>query len=323
MGQTAARHGTVGAAGLACAFAGASLWGLSFVVPLFMTGISAWDVSLGRYLVFGTTGAAFILRARASGRVLTGKQWGKAFVFAATGYYGCYTAMVMAIEAGGAALPTLVMGLTPVSVAVASNLRTREASFLSLAGPLACIGAGLVLVNLARHSQGLGGGNLAVCMAASVAALAMLTYYLVANIEFLIRNPKLSPLTWANATGCALLVFALAALGARMAVAGGFPWEGTPTGAVQYGVCCLILGLAVSWLGGVLWNKANALLPPTLAGQCIVFWPLSGIIYAYVLQRAFPGAREILGMSLVFAGVVWGIRAAGKGSRLGRAAEKK
>jgi drug/metabolite transporter (DMT)-like permease len=247
--------------------------------------------------------------------VLTGRQWATAFVFAATGYYGCYTAMVMAIEAGGAALPTLVMGLTPVSVAVVSNLRTRETSFLSLAGPLVCIGAGLALVNLARHSQGLGGGNLMVCMAASVVALAMLTYYLVANIEFLIRNPGLSPLTWANATGCALLVFALAALGVRLLIGGGLPWEGTPTSATQYAVCCLILGLAVSWLGGVLWNRANALLPPTLAGQCIVFWPLSGIVYAYVLQGAFPGVRETLGMAMVFAGVVWGIKAAGRRGR--------
>jgi len=302
---------SVDSLGLGYAFGGASLWGLSFVVPLFMTGISAWDVSLGRYLVFGTIGAAFMLRARASGVVLNRRQWGTAFLFAVTGFYGCYTALVMAIEAGGAALPTLVMGLIPVSVAVVGNLRTRELPFLKLAGPLACIGCGLTLVNLARHSQGLGGGNLVACMVASLAALAMLTHYLVANIEFLIKNPGLSPVTWANATGAALLVFALVGLGARLAIGGGLPWEGTPTSASRYVACCLVLGLAVSWLGGVLWNKANAALPPTLAGQCIVFWPLSGIIYAYALKGEFPGMWELSGMILVFAGVVWGIRAAG------------
>lgn len=296
--------------GLACAAGGASLWGLSFVVPLLMPGVSAWDVSLGRYLTFGAIGSVFVARARAAGFTLTARQWGSAFLFAITGYYGCYTALVTAIDLSGPALATLVMGLTPVSVAVAGNLRTREVPFVRLLPPIAVMGAGLALVNLARHGVGFEARNLVWGMLAAILALALLTHYLVANILFLKRNPQVTPLAWANATGCALMAFAACALGVRLLRGGGPPWAGTPTSAVGYAAGSLVLGLGVSWLGGALWNKANARLPATVAGQCIVFWPVSGIVYACLIQRELPGVWEVAGMALVFTGVLWGLKAA-------------
>ena len=207
-----ARRGRISPAGLACAAGGASLWGLSFVVPLFMPGISAWDVSLGRYLVFGTLGTFFVLRAKLAGFTLTRSQWIKAFIFAATGYYGCYTALVFAIDLTGPALPTLVMGLTPVSVAVVANLRTREVPFTRMLPSLGVLAAGLLLVNLARHGQGLAADNLWWGMFASLLAQGSLTYYLVANILFLQQNPHIKPLAWANVTGAVLMAFSVCAL---------------------------------------------------------------------------------------------------------------
>ncbi len=301
---------TAHATALACAIAGASLWGLSFVVPLFMPGVSPWDVSLGRYLVFGAFSAGIVSLGSNRARKLNGRQWAKAFVFAATGYYGCYTALVYAIDLSGPALPTLIMGLTPVSVAFFSNLRTRDIPFSRIALPVALLGAGLLAVNLARHGQGLDARNLWLGTAASVAALGLLTYYLVANILFLKHNPGVTPLAWANATGCALMVFALAALGVRLLQGNGWPWHATQTVVYGYIVGSLVLGLAVSWLGGVLWNHGIARLPASVAGQCIVFWPLSGIVYGCLYQGKPPGGWETLGMAMVFAGVFWGIRAA-------------
>ena len=306
--------GRIDPLGLACAAGGASLWGLSFVVPLFMPGISAWDVSLGRYLVFGTLGTLFVLRAKLTGFTLTRSQWIKAFIFAATGYYGCYTALVCAIDLTGPALPTLVMGLTPVSVAVVANLRTREVPFARMLPSLGVMAAGLLLVNLARHGQGLAADNLWWGMFASLLAQGLLTYYLVANILFLKQNPHVKPLAWANVTGAVLMVFSACALLVRIVLHGGeLPWQGTDTTALGYAAGSLVLGVGVSWLGGSLWNKANAILPASVAGQCIVFWPVSGMVYACMVKGELPGVWELLGMVMVFTGVVWGLKAARPG----------
>lgn len=309
------RHGgpqrRITPAGLAFAVSGASLWGLSFVVPVFMPGVSPWDVSLGRYLCFGCIGFSLMLRSRAMGRGLTLKQWGSAFVLAGVGYYFCYTTLVYAIERAGPALPTLVMGLAPLTVALAANLRTREVPMRRLALPLAVSCAGLALVNMSRHAEGLGLTGMEDGLIYSFLALASLTANLVGNIVFLRQNPEVTPLAWTNATGSALLAFSVAALVIRLAVLGGEPpWTGTAVTPAAYLTGCLVLGFGVSWLGGVFWNKANASLPAAAAGQCIVFWPISGIVYACLINRALPGPWEAIGMAMVFAGVVWGLKSA-------------
>jgi len=112
--------------------------------------------------------------------------------------------------------------------------------------------------------------------------------------------------------GTVLLGMALAALCVRLLLGLGLPWEGTPTTPAGYFTGCLVLGVGASWLGGVLWNRANATLPAALVGQCIVFWPLSGILFASILQRTWPRPAEAAGMALVFAGILWGLKASRK-----------
>ncbi len=301
-------------AGLACAMAGACLWGMSFVIPAMLPGISPWDISLGRYLVYGLLGGTVLLRQYATGLRLPSTDWGYALLFAVTGYYGCYTALVYAIEAVGPALPTLVMGLTPMTVAMAGNLRTREVPFRRLLPPLAAIGLGLAAVNLSRHGQALSTNNLGAGLAYSLLALGLLTWYLIANMLFLKKRPGMSPLVWSNALGTVLLGLSALALCARLLTGQGLPWEGpgeaAGTTAGGYLAGCLTLGVGASWLGGVLWNRANATLPAALMGQCIVFWPLSGILFAYMLRGALPQPAEAAGMALVFAGILWGLKSA-------------
>lgn len=302
------------AVGLACAAGGTGLWGLSFVVPVFLPGISPWDVSLGRYLIFGCIGLVGMRGLAASGERLTRDDWTMAVLLAVTGYYGCYTLMVYAVNLCGPALPTLVMGLTPITVALAGALRSAEGGLARLTGPLLSVGLGLLAVNLSRHGQGLSGVNLGAGLAYSVTALAMLTYYLVANLLFLKRHPRISPLAWANAVGFVLLWMSLAALGVRLVLQSGWPWQGAPTSAWTYFAAITVLGVGASWVGGLLWNKANTLLPASLAGQCIVFWPVSGVALACLVERSLPSPVEAAGMAAVFAGVWWGVRVSSSAS---------
>ena len=309
------RSSRSGFAGFLCALGATGLWGLSFVIPLFLPGVSPWDISLGRYLIFGMVGTLFIARSRVAGVTLTLPQWGWAFVFAATGYYGTYVAMVYAISLSGPALLTLVMGLTPMCVAVIGNMRSREVAFSAFLVPLFLSAAGLALANLSRHGEGLSMRHLGLGLTASFTGLALMSFYLVANIFFLKNNPRIKPLLWANAVGAAAMAFALLALAVKLLLGGGLPWQGTQTSATAFWTGTALLGIGISWFGGVLWNRANALLSPAVAGQCVVFWPISGIIYACILDKKFPAAWEAAGILMVFAGVLWGLAAIAAGSR--------
>lgn len=294
---------------LACAVGSTALWGVSYVTPLVMPGISPWDISLGRYLVYGLIGAFLLVRLGKTGPRLTAREWGYAVLFAFTGYYGCYTAMVYAQVTAGVALSALIMGLCPVCVAIVGNIRSREVPARRLVGPLLVIGLGLAGVNLARHGQSLSTEHLAAGLGYGLLALGFLTYFLVANMLFLRSRPHITPLFWSNVVGASLLGFALAAGAVRLAVDQSLPWENTATSPAAYLLFSLVLGIGPSWLGAVLWNRAVAALPASLVGQCVVFSPMTGILYACILERTWPSPAEAAGMALVFAGVLWGLKA--------------
>ena len=285
------------------------LWGLSFVIPVLLPGVTAFDISLGRYLIYGLLGTLLFLRQNRSRPRLRRKDLGHALLFAVTGYYGCYTALVWAIDLIGPAVPTLIMGLTPVSVALVGNLRCRDLPLSRLIVPLALIGGGLALANLARSGAGTTGRDVGAGLALSILALAFMTHFLVANLLFLKARPHVSPVAWANAIGASVLAISVVALALRPALFATTLTQALGPSPARYALGCAVIGLGSSWLGAVLWNRANALLPAAVAGQCIVCWPVSGIIFAYIVQRRRPGPLEITGIVLVFAGIALGLRA--------------
>ena len=69
------------------------------------------------------------------------------------------------------------------------------------------------------------------------------------------------------------------------------------------------IGLLASWLGTLCWNEASQRLPPTLAGQLIVFETLSALAYAFVLRGQCAAAETLAGVVLLVAGVMWALRA--------------
>ena len=71
---------------------------------------------------------------------------------------------------------------------------------------------------------------------------------------------------------------------------------------------CILLGLAASWLGTLLWNRASHLLPAALVGQLIVFETLAALLYAFLWYGRWPGMAESAGIALLIAGVLGGVR---------------
>lgn len=308
-------------AGLSAAFGAGLLWGLVFVTPLILGDYPGFALAIGRYLAFGLLALGLAWFDRRTLAQLSRADWLEALKLALVGNLLYYASLASAIQLAGGPMPTLIIGTLPVVIAVCANLieRRRAAStdavpWRRLALPLAVILAGLLTVHGDARATGdradyLLGIGLALC------ALACWTWYPIRNSRWLRgRGPGLSR-AWASAQGMATLPLALgaaagyAALETMGALPGaGFAWPLGPRPAAFIGMM-LLLGLAASWLGTLLWNRASHLLPAALVGQLIVFETLAALLYAFLWYRRWPTPAEAVGIALLTGGVLLGVRA--------------
>ena len=306
------------------ALAAGLLWGLVFVGPLLLPEYPAALQSFGRYLAFGLIALPLAWLDRRALRELTRADWIEALKLSLVGNVVYYLFLASAIQRAGGPLPTMIIGTLPVVIAVTSNLLAqREGSteqplaWAQLMPALLLIGAGIACVNQveiahlrADANADLGAYALGALLA--VGAVVCWTWYPIRNARWLRAHPDRNPRGWATAQGLATLP--LAAVGYA-----GF-WAFTtlrgddfamPFGprAQDFVLLMLTIGLLASWLGTLCWNEASQRVPPALAGQLIVFETLSALAYAFVLRKTLPPALTLLGIALLVAGVLWGLRA--------------
>lgn len=306
--------------GVGAALGAGLLWGLVFLMPMVLGDYPAVVLAFGRYLAFGVLALGLAWFDRTALARLHRDDWIEAFKLALIGNLLYYSTLAAAIQLAGGPVPTLIIGTLPVVIAISANLLERKAQgggvpWRRLLLPLLGISAGLAAV----HHGPSGGGHagqegmryLAGVLLA-VVALACWTWYPIRNSRWLRARPAGMSRAWATAQGLATLPLALLAAclyAVWQHVAGqqGFVWPFGPRPAAFLG-WMLLIGLAASWLGTLLWNKASHLLPAALAGQLIVFETLAALLYAFVWYQRWPAPAEWLGIGLLVAGVSLGVR---------------
>lgn len=318
------------ATGTGFALAAGLMWGLVFVVPLLLPQYPALLLSPARYLAFGLIALPLAWLDRRALGALTRADWREALALSAVGNLLYYLFLAAAIQRAGAPLPTMIIGTLPVVIAVVANLRSRRSTAAAaardstlpwsrLAPSLALIAAGIALVNhaelgrlRAEAAPDMSGYVLGALLA--LVAVACWTWYPIRNAEWLRAHADRSPRTWATAQGVATLP--LAALG----YAAFWLWQmvGAPGAAalpmpfgpqpLRFVGLMFAVGLLASWLGTLCWNEASQRLPPTIAGQLIVFETLSALAYAFVLRGHWPATPTLAGIVLLVAGVLWALR---------------
>lgn len=313
-------------AGLLAALGAGLLWGLVFVVPLILPEYPGVVLAFGRYLAFGLLAVGLAWIDRHALARLSRADWIEAGKLALVGNLLYYTALASAIQLAGAPVPTLMIGTLPVVIAICANVaggdgrHGERVPWRRLLGPLSVILAGLLVVqwgpggHAAQGAQAGGGVQYASGLLLAGCAVAAWTWYPIRNASWLrAREPGLAR-AWATAQGLATLPLAvLAALAFaawQTAIAGGegrFDWPLGPRPAAFVGMM-LLVGLAASWLGTLLWNRASHLLPPALAGQLIVFETLAALFYAFIWYGRWPTPGEAAGIVLLVSGVVLGVR---------------
>lgn len=298
--------------GILCGLSANLIWGLAFLIPVLLPDSDSVALALGRYVVFGVLSAGILVARRGSGVYGLGwPVWGTALAFAFAGHLGYYFFLVQGIIHAGAPITTAIIATLPVSVALTGNWIRKEVQFSSLLVPLGFIVVGLILINLMEvdWTSAMGsrsGWNWVLGIASALAALFLWTYYAVANAGFLRKHPEIKSSTWSTMMGLCALALSLVALPVAVGA-----------GAVQFGgvdkifplvLGALVLGVLVSWVGTVLWNRASGSVPISIAGQITVVQTIAGLIYVFAWSRRMPPPLEVLGITLLVSGVLLAIQ---------------
>nr|WP_298681846.1 DMT family transporter [uncultured Dongia sp.] len=287
-----------------------ALWALAFIVPLMVPAASALDITFGRYFAYGI--CSLFLLWRFGGVRFSRADWLLAAGFAIFGNLLYYALLVAGIRLSGAGLAVPIIGLLPVTVALAGNWRERAIPWRQLGLPLLAVFIGLMLVNLSRGGSFGGESKTSLLgLLCLIAPVVMWTWYAVANAAFLKRRRDISASAWASAIGVATLALTLALFPLHLIFGEGatsIPHLFATGDVFLVAFWSTVLGLGASWGAAVLFNAASTRLPVALTGQLIVFETIFGVAYVFLAEGRPPAPVELVGFALSILGIWLSIR---------------
>ena len=284
------------------------IWGLAFPIPVLLHGWNAVTVTAGRYIAYGLASAVlFALGGRPLHRLAAGHWW-TALVFAVTGNVGYYLLLVIGIVTVGAPATDLVIGCIPIVLALVGNWVAPAYAWRRIVLPVVLVSIGLVLVNTLEisGSRAYNPAPVAVKIAGLIAAfgaVAIWSWYALANARFLADHADVSPAGWSTVVGVATGAVTIVAIPLAWAT-GQLAPSNSDDGLIRLIIGAAILGVVVSWAGTWLWNAASSRLPPALAGLLINVETVSGFAYVYAARWQWPPAGQFIGFGLVIAGLL-------------------
>ncbi|HSB96747.1 MAG TPA: DMT family transporter [Spongiibacteraceae bacterium] len=290
--------------GIACGMGAGILWGLVFIAPELAREFGPLQLSVGRYLCYGLIAAVMIApRWHALVRRISRQQWLSLIGLAFTGNTLYYILLVSAVQNGGVAMTSLVIGFLPVVITIIGSRERNAVPLRKLASSLLFCVAGVVCIGW-QALVGLGAGLLSdqvfglVC---AVGALVSWTAFAVGNVRCLTKLQHISAHDWNSliglVTGAQSIVLIPLAIIFETTQHGSDAW--LRFGAVSVGVAVL-----ASIFGNVLWNQMSRRLPLTLVGQMILFETLFALLYGFLWEHRLPTLLEIAAILLVVMSVL-------------------
>lgn len=286
--------------GILCGAGAGALWGLVFLAPELVRAFSPLQLTIGRYLTYGLVSAALIApRWRLLTAQLGRREWLALGWLALAGNTFYFILLSSAVQTGGIAMTSLVIGFLPVAVTIIGS-RDRGAVSLSRLAPslLLCTSAALCIgwQAVASPAQGMIVGLLC-----AIGALVSWTIFAVGNSRWLARLGTVSAHDWnlllGIVTGLQSLLLIPISLMVDNMQHSGRDWA--LFASVSIGVAVL-----ASIVGNALWNRMSRLLPLTLVGQMILFETLFALAYGFVWERRLPTILEVCAFVLVVASVL-------------------
>lgn len=291
--------------GVACGMGAGALWGLVFLAPQLVSQFSPLLLTMGRYLCYGLIAVVLAApRWRWLVAHVSGQQWRSLVWLALAGNTLYYLLLSSAVQTGGIAMTSLVIGFLPVAVAVIGSRDQGAVPLAKLLPSLLLCVAGTVCIGwqaLAAPSAGAWMEQL-IGLLCALGALVSWTAYAVGNARSLQRLGHLSAHDWnlltGIVTGAQSVVLIPFALGLESATDHGLgQWA-------RFGAVSLSVAVFASLWGNALWNRMSRLLPLTLVGQMILFETLFALVYGLLWEYRLPTSLEMAALACVVTSVV-------------------
>ncbi|WP_169307464.1 DMT family transporter [Chitiniphilus eburneus] len=297
--------------GIVAGLAAGALWGFAFVAPAALSHQSPLAVAMGRYLVYAVLCAVLLARHHRRVRALPPRLLAAAFGLGLLGNAFYYSILSLAIRYANSAVVSLIIGTIPLWLAAIDLAHTRRSAAVrrrlmrALIVPLACVLAGLLLINHAGLADLKHGDVHRFLLGVALAAIAAAcwTTFAAFNARVLKRS-SVDNGTWTSLLG----------LGTALGFVPLLPLAGLAGGA-QFTLDAaligwsLLLGIGASWIATWLWNLASQRLPVGLVGQLIVSETVFALLYGFVLAWRAPRGSELAAIALFVCGVMLAIRA--------------
>jgi drug/metabolite transporter (DMT)-like permease len=286
--------------GIGCGLVAGALWGLVFVAPAVARGFAPLQLSAGRYLAYGLIAAVLIAPSwRRLASTLSWAEWRALAWLSLAGNILYFVLLAKAVQTGGIAMTSLIIGMLPVTVTVIGSRERGAVPFARLAPSLMLSLAGMACISWqSLHAQSHGSLTGMLCAAG---ALASWTVYAVQNSRWLGKLHHVSAHEWSLLTGVVTGAEALALAVPAFLVAPG-PHAGIEW--LRFTGVITTLAICSSILGNAFWNRASRLLPLTLTGQMLLFETLFALLYAFIWEKRLPTGLECAALLLLVAGVL-------------------
>ena len=297
--------------GILAGLGAGALWGLVFVVPRMTLGLSAVDLTAGRFVSFGAVSALAMLLALRTRRLPNLQQAMAAVGMSVLGFTGYYLLLVLAIQDAGTEVPTLIIGTIPLWMMLLG--KPPGLTWKVLAPGIALTATGLALMMLVNiHgdtlAQGTGATDANYWRGIGYALAAMLswTVFGLMNSTWLKRHTDVNATDWANWLGVATGIGAVLlwfATGSDVKVLLALDHS------AYIATICIVTGIGSAWLATILWNVASQRLSASLCGQLIVSETVFALVYSYAWDAQWPGALAVTACILFILGILASIRA--------------
>lgn len=290
--------------GIACGVGAGALWGLVFLAPELVRAFGPFSLTVGRYLCYGLISLAFI-GSRWSQVVsrVSRREWIKLAWLAFTGNTLYYLLLSNAVQTGGVAMTSLVIGFLPVAVTIIGSRDGGAVPLRTLIPSLALCAAGTFCIGwqaLESQESGPLGARVAGLVCA-LGALASWTTYAVCNARYLSATSHVSAHDWSLLTGIVTGAQSLVLAPVALVVEG---VDHSSAEWLQFATVSIAIAVLASIVGNALWNRMSRLLPLTLVGQMILFETLFALVYGFLWSWRLPTLLETAAFVLVVASVL-------------------
>ncbi|MCW2241996.1 drug/metabolite transporter (DMT)-like permease [Azospirillum canadense] len=290
--------------GIACGIAAGALWGLIFLAPELAREFAPLQLAAGRYLAYGVFAAVLVIpRWRTLCARLGRAEWWALVWLSLLGNILYYALLATAVQLGGVAMTSLVIGFLPVAVTIIGS-RDHGAIPLRKLLPSLVLGAiGIVCIGW----QSLGDAETGVQAAqatglfCAVGALVAWTSYAVGNSRWLGRLDHVSAHDWSLLTG--VVTGAQATLLAIPAFLVGHHDHAVGEW-LRFVAVVTSVAILASIVGNAFWNRMSRLLPLTLVGQMILFETMFALLYGFLWEQRLPTTMELAAIACVIGSVL-------------------